>query len=74
MARFRAFGVAAAGVALAATALVVVRTQTPARSTVRGVEWAGKGVWLKSELHVHTRFSDGNQTVDSVATAAVTNG
>jgi hypothetical protein len=44
MARFRALGVAAAGVAVAATVLVVVRTQTPARSTVRGVEWAGEPV------------------------------
>jgi hypothetical protein len=74
MARSRLFGVAALTISVATTALVVVRTQTPSGSTVRGVEWAGKGVWLKSELHVHTRFSDGNQTVESVANAAVRNG
>ncbi|MBS1819450.1 MAG: PHP domain-containing protein [Acidobacteria bacterium] len=40
---------------------------------IRGVEWAGKGVWLRAELHTHTRFSDGAHTVDEVVAAAAKN-
>jgi hypothetical protein len=62
--------IAAAGVAGGAT----LRSQSASPAEVRGVEWAGRGVWLRSELHVHTRFSDGSQTVDDVVAAAARNG
>ena len=47
--------------------------QTPAR-LVTGIEWSGRGVWLKADFHTHTRFTDGSHTVDEVVGAAVKNG
>ncbi len=41
---------------------------------VTSVPWAGRGVWLKTELHTHTKFTDGSHTVDEVVAAAVKNG
>jgi hypothetical protein len=37
---------------------------------VRSIEWADRGVWLRADLHTHTRFSDGGHTVEAVAAAA----
>ncbi len=64
------FAVAAAVLAAAGLAW----SQAASRPAVRGVEWAGKGVWLRAELHTHTRFSDGGHTVDEIAAAAVRHG
>jgi hypothetical protein len=37
---------------------------------VRGIDWAGRGTWLRAEFHTHTRFSDGAHTVEEVVAAA----
>ena len=39
----------------------------------REIPWAGKGMWLKAETHVHTQFSDGGP-LDAVVDQAVTHG
>ena len=40
----------------------------------RQIAWAERGVWLKADLHLHTRFSDGGQTADVLTRAAVARG
>ena len=40
----------------------------------RRVPWTGKGQWLKTELHTHTRFTDGRHTVEEVVAEAVKHG
>jgi hypothetical protein len=61
----------AAGAVLAG--VTIARTQAPARPSIRGIDWAGRGTWLRAELHTHTRFSDGNQTVDDLLAVAAKN-
>lgn len=39
----------------------------------REIPWAGNGMWLKAETHVHTRFSDGGP-IDAVVDQAVAHG
>lgn len=39
----------------------------------RQIAWAGAGVWLKAETHVHTKFSDGGP-FDAVIDHAMANG
>ena len=37
-------------------------------------DWAGRGQWLRADLHVHTKFSDGVATVGAIADRARTHG
>src|SRR5262245_18014159 len=69
MRRIAAALVAAGGLGAA----MCVGAQSSVRM-VRQIDWTGRGVWLKADLHTHTRFSDGAQTVDEVVAAAAKNG
>lgn len=64
---------AVAAIAAAAAAVVLWQRQAQPRFE-RQIEWAGRGVWLKAETHVHSRFSDGGHAVDEIVDRAVANG
>lgn len=68
----KAAGISIAIVGVALSAVLWQRAQQ-ARFE-RKVPWAGAGVWLKAETHVHTRFSDGGHTVDEVVDRAASFG
>ena len=60
---------------LAAVALAWAGLQAPSPpQLVRATAWSGRGVWLKADLHAHTKFSDGNQTVDQLVAEGAKNG
>lgn len=46
----------------------------PEAAFVREIPWAGRGVWLKSDTHTHSSFSDGEWSPQRVAAAAVSHG
>jgi len=64
----------AAVAAIAFAMAVNCSMQTAASRMVRQIDWAGRGVWLKADLHTQTRFSDGRYTVDEVVSAGAKNG
>jgi hypothetical protein len=56
-----------ASVLLAVVAGVLVAQRRARPRFERQIPWAGAGVWLRAETHVHSTFSDGSHTIDELA-------
>jgi hypothetical protein len=63
---------AAAAVAAIVLSAVACAQSAPRITTV--VEWAGRGTWLKTDLHSHSRLTDGEHTIEQIVTAAMAGG
>jgi hypothetical protein len=46
--------------------------QSPIR-IVAGIGWAGRGIWLNTELHTHSTFSDGSLSIEDIVSAGARN-
>jgi hypothetical protein len=57
---------------VAIASLACLGAQAPA--LIREIPWHDAGEWLRADLHVHTRFSDGSHTVEQVAAGAAAHG
>jgi hypothetical protein len=64
-------------IAIGAAALLIAscaREQRAQAGFVSQHDWAGRGEWLRTETHVHTRMSDGAHPAEEVVAEAVKNG
>jgi hypothetical protein len=69
----RAVSLAPGFVVLLSIGVACSPTPEPPHITT-AIAWADHGVWLKSDFHTHTKFTDGGHTVEELASAAVAHG
>lgn len=51
--------------------LGAVAAQAPGPRFVREIPWAGRGEWIATDTHIHTRFSDGTSSLEKVVAKAI---
>lgn len=64
-------------IAIVAAAFVLASCATerrPAADLTSQHDWVGRGVWLRTETHTHSRFSDGAHPAEEVIAQAIANG